>query len=287
MMLDFVNIRRKRLKRYVVFIERHFRFGDFALISSEEYEELVGAENISNIIAIDQTPIGRTPKSNPATYTKAFDQSEGYLLSSQGVFNNKPGTGGIVRSVTGGNPSFHYLNQIVGNLNYATPVSDAFSVYTTADLFIDRSTDEGCKKFYNSAKGVTQERVEMMALLMAEYAAPQFVLNQAAAISPDPKTDPEMGYGAGNAIAAGSSALTSGVARNLGMEALHYNDFKTQVERMNDSTHLPGAISEGSSTFDKVDNYRNNWCNDRTISGEKIAVYPFSCPLRYHTVIFP
>lgn len=209
------------------------------------------------------------------SYTKAFDQSEGYLLSSQGVFNDKPGTGGIVRSVTGGNPSFYYLNQIVGNLNYATPVSDTFSVYTTADLFIDRSTDEGCKKFYNSAKGVTQERVEMMALLMAEYAAPQFVLNEAAAISPDPKTDPEMGYGAGNAIAAGSSALTSGVARNLGMEALHYNDFKTQVERMNDSTHLPGAISEGSSTFDKVDNYRNNWCNDRTISGEKIATDAF------------
>ncbi len=39
----------------------------------EPYESLEGVENISNVIAIDQSPIGRTPKSNPATYTKLFD----------------------------------------------------------------------------------------------------------------------------------------------------------------------------------------------------------------------
>jgi len=39
----------------------------------EPFKDLKGYEDISNVIAIDQTPIGRTPKSNPATYTKAFD----------------------------------------------------------------------------------------------------------------------------------------------------------------------------------------------------------------------
>lgn len=39
----------------------------------EPYESLLGVENITNVIAIDQSPIGRTPKSNPATYTKVFD----------------------------------------------------------------------------------------------------------------------------------------------------------------------------------------------------------------------
>ncbi|NMB69680.1 excinuclease ABC subunit UvrA [candidate division WWE3 bacterium] len=39
----------------------------------EPFKDLKGYEQISNVIAIDQTPIGRTPKSNPATYTKAFD----------------------------------------------------------------------------------------------------------------------------------------------------------------------------------------------------------------------
>lgn len=37
------------------------------------YQDLVGVENLDKVIAIDQTPIGRTPRSNPATYTKAFD----------------------------------------------------------------------------------------------------------------------------------------------------------------------------------------------------------------------
>ncbi len=39
----------------------------------EPFKTLTGVENIHNVIAIDQSPIGRTPKSNPATYTKTFD----------------------------------------------------------------------------------------------------------------------------------------------------------------------------------------------------------------------
>lgn len=36
------------------------------------YEKLTGVENIDKIIDIDQSPIGRTPRSNPATYTGLF-----------------------------------------------------------------------------------------------------------------------------------------------------------------------------------------------------------------------
>ncbi|KKK34473.1 excinuclease ABC subunit A [Salinicoccus sediminis] len=38
-----------------------------------EHKEIRGAENIEKIIDIDQSPIGRTPRSNPATYTGVFD----------------------------------------------------------------------------------------------------------------------------------------------------------------------------------------------------------------------
>ena len=38
------------------------------------YKKLSGLEQIDKVIVIDQKPIGRTPRSNPATYTKAFDQ---------------------------------------------------------------------------------------------------------------------------------------------------------------------------------------------------------------------
>ena len=36
-------------------------------------KEVIGIENIDKIINIDQSPIGRTPRSNPATYTGVFD----------------------------------------------------------------------------------------------------------------------------------------------------------------------------------------------------------------------
>ena len=38
-----------------------------------KYKSLEGIEQIDKIISIDQSPIGRTPRSNPATYTGAFD----------------------------------------------------------------------------------------------------------------------------------------------------------------------------------------------------------------------
>ncbi|HEX3594946.1 MAG TPA: excinuclease ABC subunit UvrA [Polyangiaceae bacterium] len=38
-----------------------------------EHEKIEGASAIDKVIAIDQQPIGRTPRSNPGTYTKAFD----------------------------------------------------------------------------------------------------------------------------------------------------------------------------------------------------------------------
>ena len=65
------------------------------------HEEILGLENIDKPIIIDQSPIGRTPRSNPATYTKLFDpirqlfaelpesKARGYL---QGRFSfNVPG----------------------------------------------------------------------------------------------------------------------------------------------------------------------------------------------------
>ncbi|MCQ1531437.1 excinuclease ABC subunit UvrA [Lutispora saccharofermentans] len=38
-----------------------------------EYTEILGFENVDKVIDIDQSPIGRTPRSNPATYTGVFD----------------------------------------------------------------------------------------------------------------------------------------------------------------------------------------------------------------------
>ena len=38
------------------------------------YDSISGIEHIDKIIEVDQSPLGRTPRSNPATYTKLFDE---------------------------------------------------------------------------------------------------------------------------------------------------------------------------------------------------------------------
>jgi excinuclease ABC subunit A len=37
-----------------------------------EYDQLLGVENVDRVVNVDQAPIGRTPRSNPATYIGAF-----------------------------------------------------------------------------------------------------------------------------------------------------------------------------------------------------------------------
>ncbi|MBQ8255239.1 MAG: excinuclease ABC subunit UvrA [Clostridia bacterium] len=44
-----------------------------ALIRAGKHERVEGVNNLDKVIAIDQSPIGRTPRSNPATYTGLFN----------------------------------------------------------------------------------------------------------------------------------------------------------------------------------------------------------------------
>ncbi|WP_123042187.1 excinuclease ABC subunit UvrA [Cohnella candidum] len=48
-----------------------------AKVRPGEYKEFLGLEHLEKVIDIDQSPIGRTPRSNPATYTGVFDDIRG------------------------------------------------------------------------------------------------------------------------------------------------------------------------------------------------------------------
>jgi len=52
-------------------LSRHFYKSE---ITPLPYESIEGVGHIDKVIEIDQSPIGRTPRSNPATYTKVFDE---------------------------------------------------------------------------------------------------------------------------------------------------------------------------------------------------------------------
>ncbi len=58
------------------------------------YKKLQGLEHIDKVIDIDQSPIGRTPRSNPATYTKLFDEIRSLFaqLPEAQIRGYKPGT---------------------------------------------------------------------------------------------------------------------------------------------------------------------------------------------------
>lgn len=57
------------------------------------YKKIKGMENLDKVIEINQAPIGRTPRSNPATYTKVFDEIRALFaqLPESQIRGYKPG----------------------------------------------------------------------------------------------------------------------------------------------------------------------------------------------------
>lgn len=99
------------------------------------YNTVDGIKNIDKVIKIDQSPIGRTPRSNPATYTKVFDEIRKIFASlpESQVRGYKPGRfsfnvkGGRCETCQGGGrkviemnflPDVHVLCETCQGLRY-------------------------------------------------------------------------------------------------------------------------------------------------------------------------
>ena len=66
------------------------------------YDKIIGLENIDKIIDIDQSPIGRTPRSNPATYTGLFTYIRDWFAGLPGAKARGYSAGRFSFNVAGG-----------------------------------------------------------------------------------------------------------------------------------------------------------------------------------------
>jgi excinuclease ABC subunit A len=67
-----------------------------------EHKEIKGVENVDKVVAVDQSPIGRTPRSNPATYTGLFTAIRDLYAGLQDAKNKKFDAGMFSFNVKGG-----------------------------------------------------------------------------------------------------------------------------------------------------------------------------------------
>ncbi len=66
------------------------------------YKELKGADRLNDIVLVDQAPIGRTPRSNPVTYIKAFDAIRELFAAQPEAQRRGYGAGHFSFNVPGG-----------------------------------------------------------------------------------------------------------------------------------------------------------------------------------------
>jgi excinuclease ABC subunit A len=71
-------------------------------LPSEPYRELKGAEALDDVVMIDQSPIGRSPRSNPVTYLKAFDEIRKTFAATHEAKTRHYGAGRFSFNVAGG-----------------------------------------------------------------------------------------------------------------------------------------------------------------------------------------
>lgn len=67
-----------------------------------KFEGIEGVENLEKVIDIDQSPIGRTPRSNPATYTSVFDDVRDLFAQTNAAKMRGYGKGRFSFNVKGG-----------------------------------------------------------------------------------------------------------------------------------------------------------------------------------------
>lgn len=125
-----------------------------------KHEDILGVERLDKVINIDQSPIGRTPRSNPATYTGVFDLIRDLFASTQDAkmkgyskgrfsFNVKGGRceacggDGIIKIEMNFLPDIYVPCEVCGGKRYNRETLDVHykgkSIYDVLDMTIEEA----------------------------------------------------------------------------------------------------------------------------------------------------
>jgi excinuclease ABC subunit A len=133
------------------------------------HEKIVGLEHLDKVVDIDQSPIGRTPRSNPATYTGVFDpirelfaqtpeaKMRGYTLG-RFSFNVKGGRceacagDGIIKIEMHFLPDVYVPCEVCKGKRYNRETLDIKYKGKTISEVLDMTVEEGLEFFYNIPK---------------------------------------------------------------------------------------------------------------------------------------
>jgi excinuclease ABC subunit A len=133
------------------------------------YNEIKGLEHLDKVIEIDQSPIGRTPRSNPVTYTKVFDEIRSLFagMPEALIRGYKPGrfsfnvSGGKCETCNGGGmrliemnflPDVYVLCEQCNGKRYNNETLEVrYKSKTIADV-LQMTIAEGCVFFENQPK---------------------------------------------------------------------------------------------------------------------------------------
>ncbi|MBR0162502.1 MAG: excinuclease ABC subunit UvrA [Oscillospiraceae bacterium] len=133
------------------------------------YDHIDGLEYVDKVIALDQSPIGRTPRSNPATYTGVFDEIRALFASTQDArmrgfnqgrfsFNTKGGRceacsgDGLVRIEMHFLPDVYVPCEVCGGKRYNRETLEVRYKGKNIAEVLDMTVEEACSFFVNQEK---------------------------------------------------------------------------------------------------------------------------------------
>lgn len=135
-------------------------------VKAGKHDHIIGYDALDKIINIDQSPIGRTPRSNPATYTGTFDLIRDLFAGTKDAKARGYGKGRFSFNVSGGRceacrgdgiikiemhflPDIYVPCEVCGGKRYNRETLEVKYKGKSINEVLDMTVDEACEFFAN------------------------------------------------------------------------------------------------------------------------------------------